>query len=88
MDRPPEFVDFCRLFHQDIFLLYPKIEDAIDTTLKSFNSAQRAVLGEFITSLLREDISDAELGKFFTESGADFYLNRAGNFFREVLKHL
>jgi len=88
MDRPREFVEFCRRFHQDIFLLQPKMEDAIDSVLNSFDATQRAVLREFIESLVRNNLSDAELGKLWTEGGADFYLNGAGNFFKEVLRHL
>jgi hypothetical protein len=88
MDTPREFHDFCRRFHQDVFLINPRLEDTIEAALKSFDGRQRKVLEEFVSSLLSSNISDAELIDLWSRAGADFYLRGARHFFGEILNQL
>ena len=88
MNMPREFKCFCSRFHQDAFVINPRVEDAIEAALKPFNGRQRKVLEEFISGLMSSDISDTELNDLWSGSGADFYLRGARRFFSEVLNQL
>ena len=88
MNAPREFHNFCSRFHQDAFLVSERIEDAIEAALKQFDDRQRKVLEEFISGLMTSEVSDAELSRLFSSSGADFYLRGARRFFSQVLKKL
>jgi hypothetical protein len=88
MTVPSEFETFCRAFHQDIFILHPKVEDAVRVALMSLDDRQKRSLRDFLVELVSDKFSDEDLRVLWSNSGADFHLRGARQFFGTVLKEL
>lgn len=88
MNSPSEFETFCRAFHQDIFILHPKVEDAVRVALMPLDDRQRRSLKDFLVELVSDKFSERELRLIWEKSGADFNLRGARQFFGMVLKEL
>jgi hypothetical protein len=93
---PGEFQDFCRRFHQDVFRMYPRLDEAIGGVLKSFNDRQKRVLKVFISDVLSNDDpsinSGTELESLWQKYNSDHWIGGGAKgtkrFFGEVLKQL
>jgi hypothetical protein len=68
---PKEFLDFCSLLHQDLFLYGPEPRDWVVGALRDMRREKRSTLKTFIDGLLAGGYSDAELQAIYRSTDTE-----------------
>lgn len=68
MKVPSEFNMLCGFFHQDVFLFYPKFEDAISESAHCLTKAERPIVRDFLQEVLASNLSDEEVEELWRQS--------------------
>jgi len=82
---PPEFYRLARAFHED------SLEDAKDerewiaTALGFLDAPSRQVVKQFLTDLLRQNLSEADLQELWNSTEADYFI--VGHNDNEAMRH-
>jgi hypothetical protein len=76
-DAPASFQKFCRLLHQDVFLIHKRPEQVVAACLDGLSHAERQELKAFLEKSLRKNTA-AELKSLLRRCQADFYFSSAG----------
>jgi len=69
---PDAFVQFCRWFHQDVFVLYHSLDEAIAEYVSQLDDANKQALKTCLGDLIASGMSDEELEKLWKDHGAQW----------------
>lgn len=67
---PDVFIHFCQWFHQDVFILYPSLDQAISAFVAQLDDPGRVALKAYLGDLLASGASDGDLEKLWKDHGA------------------
>jgi hypothetical protein len=73
-EMPDAFVQFSRWFHQDVFVLYHSLEEAIAEFIAQLDSVSKLALRTYLGNLIASGMSDEELEKLWKDHGAEIGL--------------
>ena len=68
---PDVFVQFCQWFHQDVFVLYRSLDDAILRFVAELDDPSKWALKTYLSDLIASCASDEELLKLWKRHGAE-----------------
>lgn len=89
MQSPPKsFLWLSSWFHQDIRYEYPSLDAAASGYIASLDAAGSAELRAYLGELLASDVSDDELRKLWSDSGAEWNTQPIRPFFERVQAQL
>jgi CdiI immunity protein len=68
-DSMPAWIDFCQVFHQDVFVIYNSLEAAVLDAVRPFDAEQRASVARELENLINSSMSDEEVQNRWEECG-------------------
>jgi len=83
---PDAFVQFCRWFHQDVFVLYHSLDEAIAEYVSQLDDANKQALKTCLGDLIASGMSDEELGKLWKDHGAEWGFSEKSSVRRLLLE--
>jgi hypothetical protein len=82
---PPEFYRLARAFHEDSLENAKDEREWIATALGFLDAPSRQVVKQFLTDLLRQNLSEADLQELWNSTEADYFI--VGHNGNEAMRH-
>ncbi|MBI1867710.1 MAG: hypothetical protein HYS06_05385 [Methylocystis sp.] len=89
--HPPEaFLTYSALFHQDVFVIYPSLEEAFRHASDYLTKEQVASVKAYLDELISGRYTNEELLEIWEKSKSEIYVTRGNmiDFFRQARSYL
>src|SRR4029453_2311324 len=83
---PDAFIQFCRWFHQDVFVLHHSLDEAISAFSAQLEDEGKLALKTYLGDVIASGLSDEELEKLWKDFGAEIGFAEASSIRRLFLE--